>query len=549
MALTTSAATAPHASSSAAATLKSARSREAIASLLGVTDKQLRFVLYSGKYTRYRDFEIAKRGGGTRQISAPSGFLKTLQRRLKEVLHEFYRPPLSAHGFCPERSIATNASMHVMKRSVLNVDLEDFFPTIHFGRVWGVFRKPPFDLEREPATVLAQLCCDDTGLPQGAPTSPVLANLVCRRLDREFQRFARRHRCLYTRYADDITLSTWIRRFPPAVVRRNQDGEPVPGTELTAIVQSNGFEINDSKTRIQGIGTSQRVTGLVVNARVNVPRSFVRQIRAMLHAWKLDGPTRALDDHIRKHGPTSARTFEAVLRGKLAYLAMVRGKHDIIYQKLKYRLDELVSPGSGTKPREDSFTSRLVSSMWVVETSDNDPTAEASQGTAFALDGVGLVTCAHVLSGEMEAYQPSAPARRYKVAVVASDAVVDLAIIDIGQPLQASLPSTGGSVQVTRFQEVTLAGYPNHEAGKKAHIEHGHVVGFQTRHAIQRFHTSCRVVYGNSGGPVLDAGGRVIGVAVTGVPTAAESHATDSHGVLPLGALSHLSPPGVGGSP
>src|SRR5207253_3206344 len=153
----------------------------------------------------FRSFEVRKRAGGARTIAAPRGALRLLQVKLLNILSEVFDPRESVHGFVRDRSIVTNADRHKGRPVLLNVDLQDFFPSINFGRVRGVFMAKPYSLPPNVATVLAQLCCLANQLPQGAPTSPIIANMVCARLDGQLQRLAKATDATYTRYADDIT--------------------------------------------------------------------------------------------------------------------------------------------------------------------------------------------------------------------------------------------------------------------------------------------------------------------------------------------------------
>ena len=189
------------------------RSRSDVAALLQVTEQDLIYLLYRPR-PRYRVFKMPKRAGGKREISSPVGSLGILQRKLNQVLQAVYRPRRAAHGFARGRSIRTNAAVHAGRRVILNLDLEDFFPTIHFGRVRGMLEAPPYGLPRAAAQVLAQICTADRVLRQGAPTSPVVSNMICAKLDSELGRLAQGGRCFYTRYADDITFSTSRSVFP-----------------------------------------------------------------------------------------------------------------------------------------------------------------------------------------------------------------------------------------------------------------------------------------------------------------------------------------------
>ena len=326
---------------------------QAIAELLGYDPSFLKYLLYvvpEGK--RYVQFEIPKRTGGRRQISAPIAPLKDVQQHLNFVLQAVYDPKPTTHGFTIARSIVTNARWHAQKPFVFNIDLEDFFPSINFGCVRGMFMARPYNSDPAVATVLAQICCWKNELPQGAPTSPVVSNMLCARLDDELQRLAREQGWVYTRYADDLTFSIfeapWSMNmvylqdrhknpfpiaFANAIQKRNQL-RAHPGDELHQVISSNGFEINRKKVRLQVNWQQQVVTGLVTNRFPNVPRTYVRQVRAMLHAWEKFGHEAAEKEYYEKYSskhrdPSKAHPpFRQVVKGKIQFLGMVRGKKD-----------------------------------------------------------------------------------------------------------------------------------------------------------------------------------------------------------------------------
>ena len=321
-----------------------------VADLLEVRYDRLVWHLYgSDPERRYVTFEVPKRSGGAREIRAPEGGLKVLQRKLNQVLQAVYEPRDSVHGFVAGRSVRTNAGVHARRRFVFNVDLEDFFPSVNFGRVRGLLMARPYGRPAEVATVLAQLACHDNQLPQGAPTSPVLANMVCWGMDSALQRLAGRCRSTYTRYADDLTFSTNRRDFPPELAV--EDGEGVRlGAGLAEVLERSGFAVNERKVRLQTREFRQEVTGLTVNVFPNVQRRYVRQIRAMLHAWRRFGLEAAEVEYRERYagghrGPgRGAPSFRAVVKGKLAYLAMVRGEADPVVIKYRRQFEELAAP-------------------------------------------------------------------------------------------------------------------------------------------------------------------------------------------------------------
>jgi RNA-directed DNA polymerase len=297
---------------------------------------------------RYRGFEIPKRSGGVRLIESPNGLIREMQEKLAPILQAAYEAHPSAHGFIKNRSVVTNARAHVGQRLVLNVDLADFFPSINFGRVRGLFMAPPFRCGASAATVLAQICTHRNGLPQGAPTSPALSNFIAAALDRRLTRIARESNLRYSRYADDITFSTNQASFPPAIaVLESGEGGAMlvrPGEALERAVAAAGFEINLRKVRLQRRHQRQSVTGLTVNAAPNVERTRVRRVRAMLHAWEKFGLNAAGLAHFFKHrgiqlkGKPAGPAFRDVVYGELAYIKMVRGAEDPVFLKLCAKL-------------------------------------------------------------------------------------------------------------------------------------------------------------------------------------------------------------------
>lgn len=313
---------------------------EDVAELLDVDLSDLMYhIRKSPEEGRYETFTLDKSNGGKREISAPASALKIIQQKLNQVLLAVYTPKAAVHSFLPNRNVRTNAEQHVKQRFVLCVDLEDFFHSINYGRVWGLLQAVPYELPEDVATVIAQICCHDNRLPQGAPTSPIVSNMLCAQLDSELLRLAQENKCIYTRYADDLTFSTSMRQFPDELATEGENGDIRAGTRLRETVDKNGFELNEDKTRLQHEDYRQMVTGLIVNEKVNVPREFVREIRSMLHAWDAHGYEAAEEEFLREYDTKNRNpekgdpVFSRVIRGKLEFLSMVRGKDDDVYKK------------------------------------------------------------------------------------------------------------------------------------------------------------------------------------------------------------------------
>ncbi len=287
-----------------------------------------------------------------------------MQRTLAKVLTACYEPPVNVHGFVVGRSPVSNAFLHRRQQWVLRFDLLDFFPNINFGRVRGMFMAFPFEYPPDVATILAQLCCHENQLPQGAPTSPIISNYICRRLDAQLGQLARAERCFYTRYADDICFSTDRTSFPAALAAI-EAGIAAVSSGLEALVTSNGFAVNPQKTRLMRRTQRQRVTGLVVNEKVNPPQSYTRSLRNLLYIWSRHGEGAAEESLRRAHGienwPPGKQTpdFRNILRGRIQYVGSVKGWGDLTYRRLAYALQEL-------DPSFQPSTLRILESTQVV---------------------------------------------------------------------------------------------------------------------------------------------------------------------------------------
>jgi hypothetical protein len=518
----------------------SARTLEDVASSIGLTRDQLTYWAFlADPNTLYTGFDLPKRSGGTRPIKAPIAALKTIQRKLLALLETLYSPRICVHGFVKKQSIVSNARAHSNKRQVLNVDIEEFFPSINFGRVRGALIARPFSLSADVATVLARLCCSNNCLPQGAPTSPMMANIVCMRLDGELSRLARTNGCKYTRYADDLTFSTHKRDFPSSLA---VCGNPPYGTQadvgitLRSVIESNGFRVNDKKVRLFGRRVSQRVTGLTVNEKPNVQRRFVRQIRGMIHAWEKFGLQAAESEHLTKYFRRQRSPlrkppkFDSILRGKLLYFSMVRGPSDRTFVSLAKRcrkLDPLMF--KGILDLEDSIDRNV----WVLECGTAN-----RQGTGFFLAGVGFVTCAHVLGPDTVAFHPSNSSKTFKTSILKFDQHLDLAVLNvIGCPQQSGLLRS--PTQPSHYDKVMVSGYPNYGFGDLINKSWGNVATVKVRQGVTYIVPTTGIAQGMSGGPLVDDRYRVVGIASRGADDlkAATQADPDRFGAIEIGHI------------
>jgi RNA-directed DNA polymerase len=298
--------------------LKTITTKPELAKLLNIKSAVFTHSLYIIKpANQYNQFKIPKKNGGERTINAPTGKLKTIQSALSNLLldcldeinqekfpnSELAKPsakhskilkvkcnsaqakqPSLSHGFERQRSIITNAMMHLDQKNVLNIDLENFFQSFNFGRVRGFFIKNRnFKLDPHIATVIAQIACHNNELPQGSPCSPVITNLITHSLDIRLAALAASHSCIYTRYADDITFSTREKIFPPQIMGY-ENWLYINGKKLSYEIKRAGFKINTKKTRIQYKDSRQDVTGLIVNQKPNTKKEYWRTVRAQCNS-------------------------------------------------------------------------------------------------------------------------------------------------------------------------------------------------------------------------------------------------------------------------
>lgn len=283
----------------------------------------------------YIQFSIPKKKSGHREIFAPGKRLKSLQKHLNYFLQAYYLciKPKEVYGFVMNPhfkgsycNIVENAKMHLQKKSVLNIDLKDFFPSISASQVKALFLSDRFQFNEQVATALTLLTTYQGKLPIGAPTSPVISNFICEHLDKDLIAFCETHELSYTRYADDLTFSSYREITNDHLL------------DIINIIQKNKFRINERKIRMRHSGKKQVVTGLIVNEKVNIDRKLIKRIRAMIH----DKQTNGIEMAARKHyGLTKEADikyqikFIQYLNGYINFIGQVRGKDDSLYIKYK----------------------------------------------------------------------------------------------------------------------------------------------------------------------------------------------------------------------
>lgn len=508
-----------------------------LAIALGTSLPKLNYRIYAKSVDyQYSSFNIYKKNGGIRRISSPNDELKFLLLRLKCLLEEIYKPNPAASAFISKRGITYNARKHLRKKYVLNIDLNDFYGQIHFGRIFGLLTSKPYELKEDTARIIAHMTCFEKKLPQGAPSSPILSNMICRRLDRELSYLAKTNHAVYTRYADDITFSFRSDKSNKIVNFKTKKIKK----ELRKIIQKNGFSINEKKTRLQSWNESQVVTGIKVNKRLNLDRRYIRTTSAMIHSMSLDLESSQLK--YQEKNPNSDASIISVVHGKVTFIGMIKGRENSVYQKLATAFNSLdldlklpLAPPTRNTELEQSLhfrsyrqRSHLESCVWIVDFEGVEGISDEGefiQGTAFTIEGGRIITAAHTFE---KADNPdycflsriNQRHLRYKANIVGKHSGPhDLAELDFVDDKPERIPAleiapecfpnTGYMVSLTGFPELMLG-------DRSVAIIPSIVINQHTRSSLNYIEIDQTIRAGNSGGPLLNAYMQVVGVALLG---------------------------------
>lgn len=275
--------------------------------ICGISKKEQNSYFGVNRGRMYRQFRIPKKSGGFRAIEAPCEKLKAIQRWIKDDILDSFSCSDYATGFRTGKSIVDNARPHVGKELIINIDLKDFFPSIHYSDVIRVFAYMGY--RTDVAHLLTRLCTNGNNvLPQGSPASPALSNLISLRLDKRLGQLASNLNCSYTRYADDITFSgdKGIRAALPLI---------------RDIITDEGFEINENKVRLQYAHQRQEVTGLIVNEKLSISPSLKNEIKSAIYYCKKFG----VSGHMRRIG-CEKHFYKEHLYGIAYFIKMVDEK-------------------------------------------------------------------------------------------------------------------------------------------------------------------------------------------------------------------------------
>ncbi len=291
------------------------------------SESMIDFIL-TRKDSYYKTFNIKKKNGSFRTINEPLNQLFTIQKEFSLFFLINRSKNENSHGFELNKSIITNANKHVNKKIVLNIDLENFFFNISTSRIVEFLIKK-FNVSEIKATKIANLLTYKNSLPQGSPSSPIISNFICEKLDIELYKYCKQFNITYTRYADDMSFSFNFNKLPKFQVQN-----------IISIIEQNDFKINKKKYRYYYRNTKQIVTGLVVNDKVNVKREFYKNLRAILYNWNNKGIVVAQNKFFEKYGEN--KNFILTVEGWINFLGHVKGKDSNKFLILKTLFKKLV---------------------------------------------------------------------------------------------------------------------------------------------------------------------------------------------------------------
>ena len=522
---------------------KSLETNEDLAVLLEIPVKSLLFFAYS-KRKFYAEKLVPKKNNEYRTIYVPCNQLKTLQRKIVYILSLVYQPKNNVYGFVEHRSAIDNAKVHVGKRELLSIDLKDFFYQFHFGRVRGMFMKAPYNVGEEAATTLSNLLCVkrempdgslSTILPQGAPTSPIVSNMICSPFDNALIRFARNNKLFYTRYADDIVFSSNDASLSNRFVSYSDRGELILSQELTALFIKHKMVINQNKTKFRKYYQRQMVTGIIVNERTNIKREYVREIRSILFNCGARNVYDEAKRYAQKRGISLSDNraaveswFKKVIVGKITYIGSVTNRRNGAYYVLASKANEVF--GESVFDLTDIYKEVDIAENNVIIIDNKNRT---QQGTGFVVPGYGVFTCSHVLEENYPDYYASFSCfdrKGYSKDIsLKTDIVFDKGKYPYDHDLDFALfygfdklfPNSkrillGDSDKLNIGDEVVLIGYPEFDKGTYTRIQ-AEIISKGEHFSHPLYEVSAIIRHGLSGGIVLDSDNYVVGIVSAGI--------------------------------
>lgn len=531
--------------------LKDVENFNQLSVLFEVRPKKLYQILSKKNYTT---FEIPKKNGSIRKINKPNTELLMLQKKLKVELEKIFNSHKAAHGFIKDKSIITNATAHLKNDYILNIDLKDFFHSIQFPRIRGMFINY-FKFDPNIATILANICCHPDGyLPQGSPTSPIISNVILKILDRDLYKYCARRSLIYTRYADDITISSRLLSDSfKNLYTMNREKEIILRRVLETKITGNYFKINNDKIRVYGPNKRQEVTGIVINKKINVNRRYIKLIRAILNSLEKD---KDLAEETYKEKYKDKNIYNS-LKGKIEYIGYVRSHNkkfkDDVFINLAEKFNGLsnevkvkrfkppifVIPEQNFKLQFNLY-GEIYEDSGIINDEMEFEKSRISQGTCFIVKGKWLITNYHVVSSLIEKlieyekngaflnklislYITDENGRDYNLSLLPRQYSKEndwISFEVMGDILNEFYNfDLGDSSNIKSKDKYNIYGYPDYRHGNSLTTLNATVNNKNFKHMREDdplIAVSETIYGGTSGGPMLDNQNRVIGIAVRG---------------------------------
>lgn len=527
-----------------------------LAEYCGVSWDELRMLAYAKGIKRYTEWLVPKKNGeGFRRISSPMANLRRVQRAIAKGLSESYSPLKCVYGFVCERNVAMNALQHTRRRTVLTLDLKDFFPSISAPRVRGLFIKA-MDFPQDVADTLTNLVCHEGSLPQGAPTSPVISNMICFKMDRALLYFAANSGLTYTRYADDLVFSSTSAYSARKMVDQGKSAVCGINHFITDTIEANGFEINERKVHVANRGSRQIVNGIIVNQKCNIRRSQYREFRALFHRWSKEDYSAAAAAYFRNkknhcYKPKlcngdelcDERTFARHIRGRLDYFSMVVGVNGHPTEPMA-KLWTLFHQVTHERVPYLTFEKSAVQLSYAFDSRETDDVVGADSSGVIIQDI--LMTCSHGLPKERIDKNGDAVSISIRTAFGESFSI-EASRFKKYSGFDFAFARLNADYSDLGIQSVNPSYMP--QAGETIYAS-GYAGGNTPSHCVQasvlpsRYGNGSVVVdrafiKGMSGGPVFNTRHEVIGIVLKGSDES--SYSRDGE-FLPFSAITNLEP-------
>ena len=512
-----------------------------ISEYLDVDFVEMKKVLFSKN--NYFSFDIPKKNGEMRTISAPKEKLGQIQRALLEKLSSAYEPRKCVNGFVKGKSILTNAKAHIENKYLLNLDLKDFFPTINFNRIKRLLMSKEFNASKKIANILANILTHNGELPQGACTSPLISNMICRRLDNRLYKFFDVNNAHYSRYADDISIS-WNDDIKLCIYNyRKKSINPL----IEKIINEEGFKINHKKTKYSDRKGHKEVTGIIINEKINSRKDYFYRLKSMINDAYKNGVEDAYKHYCEKRNlqfnHEEKGKFIDVLLGTFNFYEMLVNEDFESRERFKriaLKLNAIL--GHGYCDIKFSRDELFEKACFLLKKRVKEEDTSLDFGTIFKMDKY-FVTCKHCLmdNNEFEHLKifnneivSRVLQKKYHYTFVDEKGrEVDLGKVYVSEKYDIALffnPNyyldvvfKASKEETFLNDEIEIFGFPDYLSGDKKSRLTGKIsnerlfnIGDVGTAKIPFFTTDAPIITGNSGGPVINNKNEVIGVVEYG---------------------------------